>query len=133
MTDAADLAHEVLLRVAAFVKTLPPDQLADLAAGAAKLELVPKGGRPARAATAKAAPALSRPVSEIESMLAELGTRQAAIQYVNDLKLTVPQIRELAKALNVAVPAKATKAALTTAIVDATTGRRLDSAALSVR
>ncbi|HTJ39232.1 MAG TPA: hypothetical protein VL738_38895 [Dactylosporangium sp.] len=131
MTDPADLAHEVLLRVAAFVKTLPADQLADLASGAAKLELVPKGGRPAR--PAKAAPALSRPVGEIESMLSELTTRQAATQYLNDLKLTVPQTRELAKALNVAVPSKATKVAITTAIVDATTGRRLDSAALSAR
>lgn len=132
MTDPADLAHEVLLRVAAFVKTLPADQLADLASGAAKLELVPKGGRPARPAKA-AAPALSRPVSEIEAMLAELGTRQAATQYLNDLKLTVAQLRELAKVLNVAAPARATKAAVTTAIVDATTGRRLDSAALSAR
>ncbi|GAA4250863.1 hypothetical protein [Dactylosporangium darangshiense] len=131
MTDPADLAHEVLLRVAAFVKTLPADQLADLASGAAKLELVPKGGRQVR--PAKAAPALSRPVSEIESMLSELTTRQAATQYLNDLKLTVPQTRELAKALNVAVPSRATKPAITTAIVDATTGRRLDSAALSAR
>ncbi|MER7003358.1 hypothetical protein ABT297_09960 [Dactylosporangium sp. NPDC000555] len=135
MTDPADLAHEVLLRVAAFVKTLPADQLADLASGAAKLELVPKGGRPARAARpAKAAPAaLSRPASEIEAMLAELGNRQAAAQYLNDLKLTVAQLRELAKALSVAAPSKATKAAVTTAIVDATTGRRLDSLALSAR
>nr|BFE65866.1 hypothetical protein GCM10020063_103920 [Dactylosporangium thailandense] len=133
MTDPADLAHEVLLRVAAFVKTLPADQLADLASGAAKLELVPKGGRPARAVKAAPAAALSRPVSEIESMLGELETRQAAIQYVNDLKLTVPQIKELAKVLGVAAPAKSTKPTLITAIVDATVGRRLDSLALSAR
>ncbi|WP_433609623.1 hypothetical protein ACQP2P_38835 [Dactylosporangium sp. CA-139114] len=132
MTDPADLAHEVLLRVAAFVKTLPADQLADLASGAAKLELVPKGGRPVKAV--KAAPAaLSRPVSEIESMLRELETRQAATQYLNDLKLTVPQIKELAKVLGVAAPAKSTKPTLITAIVDATVGRRLDSLALSSR
>jgi hypothetical protein len=129
MTDPAELAHEVLLRVAAFVKTLPPDQLSDLATGAAKLELVPKGGRTARPPAAAAA--LSRPVTEIESMLAQLETRQAAIQYVNDLKLTVPQTRELAKALGITVPAKSTKAALVTAIVDAKVGRRLDSLALS--
>ncbi|WP_433209387.1 hypothetical protein ACQP00_45065 [Dactylosporangium sp. CS-047395] len=129
MTDPADLAHEVLLRVAAFVRTLPADQLQDLASGAAKLELVPKSGRPAKAAPA----ALSRPVSEIESMLAELETRQAAVQYLNDLKLTVPQAKELAKTLGVAAPAKSTKAALLTAIVDATVGRRLDSLALSAR
>jgi len=137
MTDPADLAHEVLLRVAAFVKTLPADQLSDLASGAAKLELVPKGGRPARPArparSAAPAPAMSRPVSEIESMLSQLETRQAAVQYVNDLKLTVPQLRELAKVMNVAAPSRATKPSLTNAIVDATTGRRLDSLALSTR
>ncbi|WP_433079446.1 hypothetical protein ACQP1P_40195 [Dactylosporangium sp. CA-052675] len=134
MTDPADLAHEVLLRVAAFVKTLPADQLADLASGAAKLELVPKGGRPARTPRpATTAAALSRPVSEIESMLRELETRQAAVQYLNDLKLTVPQIKELAKVLGVAAPAKSTKPTLITAIVDATVGRRLDSLALSTR
>ncbi|MFI5911537.1 hypothetical protein [Dactylosporangium sp. NPDC051541] len=136
MTDPADLAHLVLVRVAAFVKTLPPDQLADLAAGEAKLELVPKGGRVARTprpATRAAAPALSRPVSEIQDMLSQLETRQAATQYLNDLKLTVPQIKELAKTLGVAAPAKSTKAALTTAIVDATVGRRADSLALSAR
>jgi hypothetical protein len=133
MTDPADLAHEVLLRVAAFVKTLPADQLADLASGAAKLELVPKGGRPARPAKAAAPAALSRPVGEIEAMLGQLDNRQAAAQYLNDLRLTVPQLRELAKALGVAVPAKATKPAVVTAVVDATTGRRLDSAALSRR
>jgi hypothetical protein len=132
MTDPADLAHEVLLRVAAFVKTLPADQLSDLASGTAKLELVPKGGRPARP-TAASAPAMSRPVSEIESMLSQLETRQAAVQYVNDLKLTVPQLRELSKVMHVAAPSKATKPALINAIVDATTGRRLDSLALSAR
>lgn len=130
MTDPAELAHEVLLRVAAFVRTLPADQLADLASGAAKLELVPKGGRAARPATRAAAP-LSRPVAEIEATLGQLSTRQAAAQYVNDLGLKVAELRELAGALGVAVPGRATKAAITTAIAEATAGRRLDSAAIT--
>ncbi|WP_432829788.1 hypothetical protein [Dactylosporangium sp. CA-092794] len=127
MSDPADLAYEVLQRVAAFVKALPADQLADLASGAAKLELVPKGGRPAKAAPA----ALSRPVDEIQDTLRQLGTRPAAEQYLNDLRLTLPQLRELAKALGVAVPGRATKTAAVTAIVEAFVGRRLDSLALS--
>ncbi|GAA2327175.1 hypothetical protein [Dactylosporangium salmoneum] len=131
MTDPADLAYEVLQRVAAFVKTLPADQLADLASGAAKLELVPKGGRPAKKAAPAKAAALSRPVGEIESTLAQLATLPAATQYLGDLRLTVPQLRELAKVLGVALPAKATKVAITEAIAQATAGRRLDSAALS--
>ncbi|GAA3271703.1 hypothetical protein Dvina_45430 [Dactylosporangium vinaceum] len=133
MTTPADLAHEVLLRVAAFVKSLPADQLADLASGEAKLELVPKAGRsprpPRRPAAAGAA--LSRPVTEIQDMLSQLETRQAATQYLNDLKLTVPQLKELAKVLGIPAPAKSTKTTLTTTIVDTTTGRRADSLALS--
>ncbi|GAA3450951.1 hypothetical protein [Dactylosporangium matsuzakiense] len=132
MTTPADLAHEVLLRVAAFVKSLPADQLADLASGEAKLELVPKAGRSPRPPRQPAAgAALSRPVTEIQDMLSQLETRQAATQYLNDLKLTVPQLKELAKVLGIPAPAKSTKTTLTTTIVDTTTGRRADSLALS--
>lgn len=130
MTDPADLAHDVLLKVAAFVKSLPADQLADLASGEARLTLVPRGGR----ATTPAAPArtkpLSRPVAEIETMLAEIGTRAAAVQYLNDERLTIAQLRELAKVLNVALPSKSTKDSITTKIVDSVVGRRLDSSAI---
>ncbi|GAA3223461.1 hypothetical protein ACFO1B_36245 [Dactylosporangium siamense] len=134
MTDPADLAHDVLLKIAAFVKSLPADQLADLASGEAKLTLVPRGGRAAASAAGPAASArtrpLSRPVAEIETMLAEIGTRAAAVQYLNDERLTVPQLRELAKVLGVALPSKSTKEAVTTKIVDSVVGRRLDSSAI---
>ncbi|GAB3859906.1 hypothetical protein ACFPIJ_28310 [Dactylosporangium cerinum] len=128
MTDPADLAHDVLLKIAAFVKSLPADQLADLASGEARLSLVPRGGR----AAARATPArpLSRPVAEIEAMLAEIGTRAAAVQYLNDERLTVAQLRELAKVLGVALPSKSTKDSITTKIVDSVVGRRLDSSAI---
>jgi len=48
VTDPADLTHAVLLKVAEFIRKLPSDQLADLAEGSAKLELVPlvAGRRP---------------------------------------------------------------------------------------
>lgn len=124
MTDPADLAHDVLLRVAAFVKSLPAADLADLAAGAATLTLAPRPGR------TPAPKPLSRPVAEIETMLAEIGTRAAAVQYLNDEKLSVAQLRELAKALGVALPGKATKPDITTRIVDSVVGRRLDAAAI---
>jgi serine/threonine protein kinase HipA of HipAB toxin-antitoxin module len=128
MTDPADLAHDVLLKVAAFVKSLPADQLADLASGEAKLSLVPRGGR--APSTPAAARPLSRPVAEIETMLAEIGTRAAAVQYLNDERLTVAQLRELAKVLGVALPSKATKDGITTKIVDSVVGRRLDASAI---
>lgn len=135
MTDPADLAHDVLLRVAAFVKSLPADQLADLATGEARLTLVPRAGRAAPPARPPARPPaltrpLSKPVAEIEQMLAEIGTRAAAVQYLNDERLTVPQLRELAKVLGVALPSKSTKEAVTTKIVDSVVGRRLDASAI---
>ncbi|MET7420955.1 hypothetical protein [Dactylosporangium sp. NPDC005555] len=130
MTDPADLAHDVLLKVAAFVKSLPASQLADLATGAAALTLVPRGGRTAPTRPAASAKPLSRPVAEIEQMLSEIGTRAAAVQYLNDERLTVPQLRELAKVLGVALPSKATKESVTNRIVDSVVGRRLDSAAI---
>ena len=129
MTDPADLAHDVLLKVAAFVKSLPADQLADLASGSAALTLVPRAGRASAPARTASKP-LSRPVAEIETMLAEIGTRAAAVQYLNDERLTVAQLRELAKVLGVALPAKATKDAVTSRIVDSVVGRRLDSSAI---
>jgi hypothetical protein len=127
MTDPAGLAHDVLLKVAAFVKSLPAAQLADLATGAATLTLVPRGGRAAAPAAAKP---LSRPVAEIEAMLAEIGSRAAAVQYLNDERLTAAQLRELAKVLGVALPVRSTKPDITTRIVDSVVGRRLDSAAI---
>jgi hypothetical protein len=131
MTDPADLAHDVLLKVAAFVKSLPADQLADLASGAARLSLVPRGGRAATpGSTRPVSRPLSRPVAEIETMLAEIGTRAAAVQYLNDERLTIAQLRELAKVLGVALPGRATKPDITTRIVDSVVGRRLDSSAI---
>ncbi|WP_327008964.1 hypothetical protein OHA72_17920 [Dactylosporangium sp. NBC_01737] len=127
MTDPADLAHDVLLKVAAFVKSLPADQLADLASGVSRLSLVPRGGRPTTPAPSRP---LSKPVAEIETMLAEIGTRAAAVQYLNDERLTVAQLRELAKVLGVALPSKVTKDGITTKIVDSVVGRRLDSSAI---
>ena len=129
MTDPADLAHDVLLKVAAFVKSLPASQLADLASGAARLTLVPRSGAPAAPARPSAKP-LSRPVAEIETMLSEIGTRAAAVQYLNDQRLTVAQLRELAKTFGVALPGKAAKADITAKIVDSVVGRRLDSDAI---
>ncbi len=131
MTDPADLAHDVLLKVAAFVKSLPADQLADLASGEARLTLVPRGGTRASAAAPRAtARPLSRPVAEIETMLSEIGTRAAAVQYLNDERLTAAQLRELAKVLGVALPSKGTKDAITVKIVDSVVGRRLDASAI---
>jgi hypothetical protein len=128
--DPADLAHAVLLKVAEFLRRLPADQLSDLAEGTAKLELVPKGGRPApRTRTAAAAPAV--PTDRVRTDLAAIADTGAARQYLLDLKLTVPQLKALANELGIALPSKATKDAVVQTIVQWTVGRRLDAEAIS--
>ena len=128
MTDPADLAHDVLVKVALFVKALPADQLADLASGAAKLELVPKGGRPpAKAAAGKPLP---RPAEEIERTLRQLGNRADARRYLEvDLKLTMPQLKDLAKAFG--ITATGTKPKVLDALVEWSVGRRADADAIA--
>jgi hypothetical protein len=129
VTDTAELAHQVLIRVAEFIRKLPPEQLADLISGEAKLEVLPKGGR--RAAPAKTAAAgLPRPAGEIAATLAEIGDRAAARRYLDvDLKLTVAKLKQLAAELDIAVTG--TKPKVLDGIVEWAVGRRLDSAAIS--
>jgi hypothetical protein len=133
VTDPADLTHAVLLRVAEFLRKLPADQLADLAEGMAKLEVVPKGGRPApsRAAATATAAKSSVPVDQVREELAAQDDRAAASQYLDGLKLTVAALRSLAAELNIAVPSKANKNVVRDTIIFWTVGRRIDSAAVS--
>jgi hypothetical protein len=128
VTDPADLAHEVLIRVAEFIRKLPAAQLAELASGEARLDVVPKGGRrtPARAPAA----ALPRPATEIAATLSDIGDRAAARRYLEtDLKLTVPRLKQLAADLGITV--RGTKAQVLDGIVEWAVGRRLDSEAIS--
>lgn len=129
MTDPADLTHAVLLKVAQFIRTLPAGQLNDLAEGTAKLELVPKGGRPVRQPRA----AVTAPVSvdRVRADLDAIGDRAAAAQYLLDLGLTVPQSKSLAKDLGIAVKSSANKDEVIQALVQWTVGRRSDSDVLS--
>lgn len=124
MTQPADLAHDVLLRVAEFLRRLPESELADLASGEAKLEVVPKGGRRAPTRTAKAA-ALPRPAQEIADTMRQIGDRAAARQYLVDLKPTVATLKQLAAELGITV--RGTKDPMIDGIVEWAVGRRLDS------
>lgn len=125
MAESGDLAHDVLMRVAAFVRTLPADQLAGLARGEAKLELVPTGGR------RTAAPAgLPRPAAEIATAMTEIGERSAARRYLEiDLKLTLPKLKQLASDLGITVAG--TKAKVLDGIVEWAVGRHLDSTTIT--
>jgi hypothetical protein len=128
VSDPADLTHGVLLRVAEFLKALPADQLAALADGTAKLEVVPKGGRRRPAPTAEPLPV---PAEQVRAEMMEIGDRVAARRWLEDQGLKVPQLRALAKALDISVNSKATKVVVLDQIVQWTVGRRLDSEAIS--
>ncbi|WFE23669.1 hypothetical protein O7621_10565 [Solwaraspora sp. WMMD937] len=139
MTSAADLSHAVLIRVADFLRTLPPEQLAALADGTAQLTVATAGPQqpaapaPARRSRAvKAAkPAVVVDTDRIRADLAAIDDRVAAGRYLDDLGLKVAELRALATELGVALPSRAAKAVIQKNIVQATVGRRLTSAVLS--
>jgi hypothetical protein len=116
--------------VAEFIRKLPAEELAELASGEARLEVVPKGGRrtPARKATGAALP---RPAGEIAETMRQIGDRAAAQRYLEvDLKLTVAQLRQLASELGITVRGSR-KADIAAGIVEWAVGRRLDSDVIS--
>lgn len=135
MTESAELTHEVLLRVAEFLRKLPTEQLQDLASGSASLEVVtkqviePRRRLPVRAATAPVA--MPRPIERIGADLSNLQERAAAAAYLDDLKLSVAQLRSLALGLGIAVSSKATKVQARDTIIQWTVGRRADASILS--
>jgi hypothetical protein len=129
--ESAELTHEVLLRVAEFLRKLPAKQLEHLADGTARLEVVekpPKHRLPARSKTPTVD--LPKPIDEIGTALASFVDRGQAVVYLDDLHLTVAQLRSLAAGLGIAVPSKATKAQARDTIVQWTVGRRADAAIL---
>lgn len=137
MTEPAELTHEVLLRVAEFLRRLPTEQLQGLAAGTARLQVVSKPAVAARSSgllpvRERTAPVpLPRPADEIGGTLAGLSERAEAARYLDDLTLTLAQLRSLAKALGIAVPSKATKLQTRDTIIQWTVGRRVDATILS--
>jgi hypothetical protein len=132
VTNPVDRTHAVLLRVSEFLKALPADQLDDLIAGTAKLQVVAKGGRAAARPAAKTA---ARPLSvtpdKVRAELVAIGDTAGAERYVSDLKLTVAGLRTLAGELGISVASKARKDELVRQIVQWTVGRRLTSETIS--
>lgn len=132
MTDPVDMTHALLVHLADLLRKLPPDQIAELYAGTARLEVVPKAGRPTKAARAAKAPGeLKVSIEQVGADLAKIDDRTAANRYVEELPMTVPDLRQLAKQLGISVRSKATRPETISAIVQWTVGRRLDSDAVS--
>jgi hypothetical protein len=126
------MSQIVLQQLGELLRKITAEQVAELYAGTATLEVVGKAGRPARKvapAKATAAPAVST-----ELVVADLTTiddRAVATRYVMDLGLTVANLRVLAKDLGIAVASKAPKPEIVRVIVQWTVGRRVDAAAVS--
>jgi hypothetical protein len=128
--DPLEITQVVLSRLAELLRALPADQIAELYAGTATLAVVPKAGRsPARrTGSVKGLPVTPE---HVEAELRAMGDRAAAIRYIEELRLTVPQLRELAEQLRISVATDARKNAVIADIVQWTVGRRLDSEAIS--
>jgi hypothetical protein len=129
VTNPVDRTHAVLLRVSEFLKALPADQIDDLIAGTAKLEIVARTGR--RPAARAAAKPLSVTPDKVRAELVAIGDTAGAERYITDLKLTVAQLKALAGELGIALPGKALKAEVVRQIVQWTVGRRLTSETIS--
>jgi hypothetical protein len=125
----------VLVQLADQVRKLPPDLIQQLYDGSARIEIVPKGGRPASSGrassssrrTAKAA----LDVELVRSDLSKINDRAAANRYVGDLNLTGPDLVALADALGISIARKPAKTKAVEVIVQWTVGRRIDSDAIS--
>ena len=74
---------------------------------------------------------MPRPIAQIGADLSNLVDRATATQYLDDLRVSVAQLRSLAAGLGIAVSSKATKAQARDTIVQWTVGRRADAAILS--
>jgi hypothetical protein len=132
VTDPLDMSQIVLQQLGDLLRKITAEQVAELYAGTATLEVVGKAGRPVRkVAQAKviAAPAVS--TEQVVADLATIDDRAVATRYVMDLGLTVANLKVLAKDLGIAVGSKATKQEIVQVIVQWTVGRRLDAAAVS--
>jgi len=122
-----DRTADLLIRVAEFVRRLKPEEVAALASGEARLEVVFKASR----ATKPAAAAVDSAC--VEADLKALPDRASARQYLKDLKFTKQMLTELARQLNVPVAAKDTIAVVQDKIVEQKVGFRLDADAIHAR
>lgn len=125
--------HDVLVKVAEFLRKLPDDQVDALLSGDARLELIPKGYKVAAPAAAKKPAALDISPEQVNADLKALTDRAAATKYLKDLKLAKPSLVELAKQLDVACASKDSAAVIMERIVEQKVGRRLSSDAIFAR
>jgi hypothetical protein len=134
-TESAALTHDILVKVATFLRALPAEQYAALVSGEAKLAVLPAGSKVTGPGTAKktAAPAaLPVPADRLVADLAALTSRADAVRYLDDLRLKGrPPLVAVAEQLGIKVMSKHTIATLKQMIIDHAVGYRLDADAIA--
>ncbi len=139
----ATVAAAALRAAAATVGGLTPDQLADLAAGRARLAFQPAvrtgptpeptpGAVPATAPDRRTAGADPAVVGPAVQAIRDLHTPDEVAEHLRRARYPVPVLRQIARALGPTVSAAArTRAGLERDIVEGTAGYRTRSAAMS--
>jgi hypothetical protein len=119
VSTSVELSTGLLRKFAEFTRRLTPEQLEAIVEGTMKFGLLePPVPKP---------PKVTIDATQVASELASMTSRDAASSYLDDLKLTVTQLRQLAKALGAPVAGAAAKIAVRDRIVEHTVGFRLNS------
>jgi hypothetical protein len=121
MSDIVDVSVALLRRYAEFTKRLTPEQLASVASGELKFGLLDRPGKTAKPAK----PTLN--IDQIAATLNVATSRSAAVDYLDGLGLTAPELKEAAKALGASITGATRKDAIRDRIVEHTVGFRLNT------
>jgi hypothetical protein len=119
MSDIVEVSTALLKRYMEFTRKLTPEELAAISAGELRFALVPIKKTGGSIAGADAA--------VVSADLANMSSRENAASYVDGLKLTVPQLKQLAKDLGVSITGAGTKPLVRDRIVEHCVGHRLNS------
>lgn len=129
MSDSSKRLADAFRAVAKQLAALSDEELGELIEGSATVRIESRTSPP-KVKAARASAAAQVDLGAVVGRLNEAETRDAAEQLIREQGLTVPKLKDLAKAADVAVPAKAGKDALIAKIVDGTVGFRLRSRAI---
>lgn len=121
MSDTVEVSVPLLRRFADFTKKLTAEQLAAVANGELKLGLLNPPAKSAKVAVS---------VDRLAAELAAMTSRSAAAEHIDSLKLTLPALKDTAKALGASIAGASTKVAVRDRIVEHTVGFRLNSATI---
>jgi hypothetical protein len=119
MSDVVEVSAALLKRYMEFTRRLTPEQLAAIAAGELKFSLEP---------TRKAAGGANAvDTTVISAELAAMTSREAAVRYLDALKLPAAAQKQLAKDLGASIVGASSKVQVRDRIVEHCVGYKLNS------